>query len=76
MASNSSSLDASVLASETIMFGVYTALIPPSTACSLYLLVQFARKQALRSSIYNHIIIVLLIHTFLQVSSDVCSIHS
>ena len=48
---------------------VLLGLTIPSIICSLYIFYQFIRLRELRQRVNNHVVLVLLMITFLQVST-------
>ena len=49
---------------------VLLVLTIPSIICSLYIFYQFIRLRELRQRVNNHVVLVLLMITFLQVSTS------
>ena len=66
--SNSSDTSLSSILLNQVKFGIFLTLQIPSVSCSLYLFSQYATRQNLRQSIYNHVVIVLLCNNFLFVA--------
>ncbi len=52
----------------SIPFGILTALIIPSFVCYIFIFIQSIRKDILRKHIRSHIILVVLMCSFLQVN--------
>ena len=61
------SFDLTTSTSRSTVFSVYLALAIPSVPCSLFLLAQFIRKRQLCTQISNHVILTVLLCSFLQV---------
>ena len=53
----------------SVLFGLFLALFIPSVLCSVFIFIQFARKRTLYIRISNHIILIVLACSCLQVSS-------
>ena len=66
--SSSSDATSSALLLNQVKFGVFLSLQIPSVSCSLYIFSQYATRQNLRQSIYNHVAIVLLCNNFFFVA--------
>jgi hypothetical protein len=54
--------------SRLTIFIILLTLTIPSIICSLYIFYQFIRSRELRHRVNNHVVLVLLIITFIQVN--------
>ena len=60
--------------SRLAIFYILLILTIPSIMCSLYIFYYFIRSRELRQRISNHIILVLLVITFIQVRKGIIQI--
>jgi hypothetical protein len=56
--------------SRLTIFIILLILSIPSIACSLYIFYQFIKSRELRQRVNNHVILVLLIISFIQVRNN------
>jgi hypothetical protein len=66
--SNQTSPGLSTPISRSVPFGILTTLIVPSILCYLFIFVQYFRKHMLHKHIHSHIIFIVLVFGFVQVS--------
>ena len=65
--SNSTLFDQNISLKSSITFSIYLILFIPSVICSLFIISQFIFKRILITKIYNHIILAVVISSFIQV---------
>ena len=65
--SNSTSFDEKMSLKSSITFSIYLILFIPSVICSLFIISQFIFKRILITKVHNHIILAVVISSFLQV---------
>jgi len=54
----------------SIIFGILLALMIPSIICSLFIFSQFIRSRDLLKRLNNHVVLALLLVSFIQVSDE------
>jgi hypothetical protein len=65
--SNTTTSDPTMYFRRSIIFGILTALVGPSILCYLYIFIQFSCKYKLCRKVHRHLVLVILIFSFVQV---------
>jgi hypothetical protein len=65
--SNATGPDSNTYFRPSLLFGILTPIFVLSVLCYLYIFIQFSWKRQLCRNVHNHLVLVILIFSFLQV---------